>query len=85
MWDKKDRHPPPWAVFTDVYSISTNSVFQYVQNMSSNGNLKMYISITSFLYSRFSKILLKYTYSLPFPFQTKGRKRAIFSFFSEIN
>lgn len=76
MWDKKDRHPPPWAVFTDVYSISTNSVFQYVQNMSSNGNLKMYISITSFLYSRFSKILLKYTYSSALSIPDKGKKES---------
>lgn len=76
MWDKKDRHPSPWAVFTDVYSISTNSVFQYVQNMSSNGNLKMYISITSFLYSRFSKILLKYTYSSALSIPDKGKKES---------
>lgn len=76
MWDKKDRQPPPWPVFTDVYSISTDFVFQYVQNMSSNGNLKMYISVTSFLYSRFSKILLKYTYSSALSIPDKGKKES---------
>lgn len=57
-----------------MYSISTNFVFQYVQNMSSNGNLRKYISITSFLYSRFSKILLKYTYSSALSIPEKGKK-----------
>lgn len=76
MWDKKDTHLPPQAVFIDLYSISTYFVFQCVQNMPSNRNPTKYISITSFLYSRFSKIPLKYTYSSALSIPERGKKES---------